>query len=205
LPVAEAHGLIGELGRWVLDRSLAQLVAWRAAGHPDINLAVNVSPRELSARWAADVRELLARHAIAPERLEIEITESCLIERPAEVIAWLRELRDLGVGIALDDFGVGYSSLSQLKSLPITRLKLDRSFIGDIADPVSLGFIEAFAALARALGVPTVAEGIETPAQHAKLQQLSRYAQGYFYSRPLPAEQLPGWAAAWPAQSLLAA
>ena len=197
LPIAETHGLIVELGHWVLDTALAQLARWRAAGLDDLVLAVNASPRELSEQWASNVRELLERHRIAPASLEIEITESSLLEKPTEAIAWLRELRELGVGVALDDFGVGYSSLSQLKTLPITRLKLDRSFVSDIADPVSRGLIEAFAALARALGVPTVAEGIETPEQHRALSQYSRFAQGYFYSRPLPPEELEAWARAW--------
>ena len=189
IPVAEEVGLIEPLGRWVLASACREAAAWRGV---DIRLAVNVSARQFAnVRFDEDVYAALAESGFPAERLEIEITESCIqeIEHSRKLLG---RIKNLGVQIAIDDFGTGYSSLSVLKHLPIDRLKIDRSFIRDLPmDRDSMAITESICALSRTLGLRITAEGVETAAQLDVLRHLScDEAQGYLFSKPVPAEQL---------------
>ena len=192
IPLAEETGLIVPIGEWVMRTACAQAVAWQQLGLPSLYIAVNVSGRELQQdSFVAGVRAVLRDTGLDPRRLEIEITESLLMENLEESIAKLQELRALGVKVAIDDFGTGYSSMNYLHRLPIDRLKIDRSFIQNItqngADPV---VARAIIALGHALGLSIVAEGVETEAQSAFLrEQLCPIVQGFLYSRPLTVAQ----------------
>lgn len=192
IPVAEETGLIEPIGEWVLRTACTQLARWQANGHPELRLTVNLSVRQFrSPNLAAMVRASLAAAAIDPAHLEFEITESLLVEEKS-VIDTLRELETLGVQFSIDDFGTGYSSLSYLKRLPIDTLKVDRSFVTDIpgnADDAAMAL--AIIAMAHSLGMRVVAEGVESAEQNRFLQNHGCDAlQGYFFSRPLPAEEL---------------
>ena len=192
IPVAEETGLIGPIGEWVLRTACAQLARWQANGHPELRLAVNLSVRQFrSPNLAAMVRESLASASIDPAHLEFEITESLLVEEK-NVLDTLRELDALGVQFSIDDFGTGYSSLSYLKRLPIDTLKIDRSFVTDIpGDTDDAAIAQAIIAMAHSLNMRVVAEGVETAKQHRFLQRHGcDTMQGYFFSRPLPAEEL---------------
>jgi diguanylate cyclase (GGDEF)-like protein len=196
IPVAETRGLIVELGRQVLDMALAQLVDWDAAGLRVPRIAVNVSAAELSPGFAAVVEAALARHGVAAERLELEITESALTSDGIGTLAVLTRLRDHGVGITVDDFGVGYSSLGQLRRLPIDCLKIDRSFVEEI-DSCSedAAIVTAIVAMAGALGLRTVAEGVERAAQIGVLETIGcESIQGYLLARPMAAADFAAWA-----------
>ncbi len=192
IPIAEESGLITALGRWVLLRACREASAW-----PGLRIAVNCSARELLApNFTEGVRQALAETGLAPERLELEITESTLhdLARSADLLA---EIRTLGVRIAVDDFGVGYSSLSALKYLPLDRLKIDQSFIRDVpGDPGDAAIVSAIVGLGHTLGLKVMAEGVETEAQLAFLNQLGCCeAQGYLIARPMPAEALSAFIA----------
>jgi diguanylate cyclase (GGDEF)-like protein len=192
IPLAEETGLIVPIGEWVLRTACIQGVAWQNLGLPSLYIAVNVSGRQLQQdNFVAVVRSALHDTGLEPRRLEIEITESLLMENLEESIAKLQELRALGVKVAIDDFGTGYSSMHYLHRLPIDRLKIDRSFIQGItqngADPV---VARAIIALGHALGLSIVAEGVETETQSAFLrEQLCPIVQGFLYSRPLTVAQ----------------
>ncbi len=142
-----------------------------------------------------EIERILARHAVAPQWLEIEITESVLLNSFAWIVEKLHRLRALGVSVALDDFGTGYSSLAYLQHLPITTLKIDRSFVDNAANlPKQAALLGAIVHMAAELGLTTVAEGVETPADIAVLKNLNcRVAQGYYYSRPLTADAFLDW------------
>lgn len=192
IPLAEETGLIVPIGEWVLRTACAQAVVWQQLGLPSLCIAVNVSGRQLRQDdFVALVRSVLHDTGLEPRRLEIEITESLLMENLEESIAKLKELRALGVKIAIDDFGTGYSSMNYLHSLPIDRLKIDRSFIQNITqsgeDPV---VARAIIALGHALGLSIVAEGVETETQSVFLRdQLCQTVQGFLFSRPLSVGQ----------------
>lgn len=196
IPVAEARGLIVELGRVVLDKALAQLAAWDAAAVHVPAIAVNISSSELRPGFADAVEAALDRHGLAPGRLEIEITESALTSDGVDTLSMLHRLRELGVRIAVDDFGVGYSSLGQLRRLPIDTLKIDRSFVTELEEsPEDAAVVSAIVTMAGALGLRTIAEGAETEGQFAVLERIGcDCVQGYFVSRPMNAEDFPGWA-----------
>jgi diguanylate cyclase (GGDEF)-like protein/PAS domain S-box-containing protein len=196
ISLAETSGLIVPMGEWVLDEACRQAAAWRADGSADNDLvmAVNLSPRQLSADGlTATVAATLERHGLPAERLCLEITESVIMADPASATATLRELKALGVQLAIDDFGTGYSSLGHLKHLlPMDALKIDRSFVRDIATSAeSQAIVAAVIDLACKLGVTTVAEGVEEPAQAAILRELRcAVGQGYMWSRPQPADDV---------------
>jgi len=197
IPLAEESGLIVELGTWVLDEACRQAAAWRAAGH-GIKVAVNVSARELDTGDLVDrIAKLIARHGIVPADLEIELTESTVMANPENVAGVFARLRQLGVGVAVDDFGTGYSSLAYLRRLPIDVLKIDRSFVMDAdRNEEDAQIVKTILALGQALKLTVVAEGIETGGQAELLQSLGcDIAQGYFFSRPLPARELEDWLA----------
>ena len=190
IPVAEEFGLIGEIGAWVLDCAVAQVRAWSDAGIPAIRVSVNVSARQLDGGMLpALVSQLLAKHRVAASCLEIEITESSIMRDVAAAVRLLRALRELGVLVSIDDFGTGYTSLAFLKRLPVDALKIDRTFVADIANGTFDGaVVRAVTTLARGLGVRTVAEGVEAQAQLDRLRALDcDVVQGFLLCRPLPA------------------
>jgi diguanylate cyclase (GGDEF)-like protein len=190
IPLAEETGLIVPIGEWVLRTACAQAVAWQKLGLPPLCIAVNVSGRQLRRDdFVTVVRSVLRDTGLEPHWLEIEITESLLMENLEASIGKLKELRALGVQVAIDDFGTGYSSMNYLHRLPIDRLKIDRSFIQNITqngdDPV---VARAIIALGHALGLSIVAEGVETETQSMFLRdQLCQTVQGFLYSHPLSA------------------
>ena len=199
VPLAEETGLVTDLGRLMLRLAVAQLAAWDAAtppGTPPMAVAVNVSGHHLDGgTLVADVRAALAAGDVAPERLTLELTESVAMRHPERVLPMLAELSAIGVGLAIDDFGTGYSSLSYLHRFPVDLLKIDRSFVEGLgrdrhADALARGIV----ALADALALRTVAEGVETEVQHARLRALGcTFGQGWLYGRPTPGAALrPG-------------
>jgi EAL domain-containing protein (putative c-di-GMP-specific phosphodiesterase class I) len=194
VPIAEATGMIARIDAWVLDRSLAQLRAWGEA-HPRARpyVACNLSGRTL-ARGDLDalVDEALARHGLAAERLCLEMTESTLITATAELRAQLLRIKHRGTRLGLDDFGTGYSSLTYLRELPVSFLKIDRSFVRDLStDPGARAIVEAVVRLAHALGLTVTAEGVEEDAHPELLRAIGcDQLQGYYYSRPVPPEGL---------------
>jgi diguanylate cyclase (GGDEF)-like protein len=191
IPIAEETGLIVEIGQWVLRTACAQVKAWVQAGLPPLSVSVNVSTAQFKQRkvWHA-VRGALERSGIMPGQLVLELTESMLMENANDSIDMLNELKEIGVKISIDDFGTGYSSLSYLSRFPIDELKIDRSFVSGLpVDRNGAAIVGAIIALARELGLKTVAEGVETDEQLQFLQSrdCDQY-QGYLCSRPAPPE-----------------
>ncbi|PWW23878.1 diguanylate cyclase/phosphodiesterase with PAS/PAC sensor(s) [Geodermatophilus normandii] len=198
VPLAEESGLIGPLGLLVLDEACRQVVEWDrvlgAAAPPRVN--VNVSALQLGGGLRAEVVAALQRHGLAPARLSVEITESALMTDPAAARSVLQELRDLGVAVAIDDFGTGYSSLAYLRHLPVDCLKVDRSFVAELAEGHPQ-IATAVIALARSLGLSTVAEGVATPALAAALTELgATYLQGFSLAVPMDGAATAAWAGA---------
>jgi len=190
IPIAEDSGLIVPLGRWVLRRACEQVAAWARAGAPALTLAVNMSARQLREPcFIDDVTQALAHSGLAPERLELELTESVLMEDVDGAIGFMQAVRALGVRLAIDDFGTGYSSLAYLQCFPINQLKVDRSFVQPLparGDTI----VHAILALARGFGLSVVAEGVEEQAQLDWLRAAGcDIAQGYLLGKPMPAEE----------------
>ncbi|WP_114968145.1 putative bifunctional diguanylate cyclase/phosphodiesterase [Rhodoferax ferrireducens] len=193
IPLAEEIGLIDEIGPWVLHRVCEQLAAWQAAGYAIGTVAVNVSGRQLkSSNLVAQVRDALESTGLAPHALELEVTEGVLIDNVEAVIDLLGRIKQTGVSIALDDFGTGYSSMAYLRRLPIDVLKIDQSFVRDLAhDEDARSIVQTIIALAHALHKSVVAEGVETLAQANLLRAWGcDEAQGYYFSRPVVASAL---------------
>jgi diguanylate cyclase len=193
IPLAEENGLIVEIGQFVLRTACNQIKAWAAAGVPPIGVSVNVSSAQFRQGrvWHA-VRGALAHSNLPPQSLTLELTESLLIDHQSETIEMLYELKDMGVKLSVDDFGTGYSSLTYLSRFPLDELKIDRSFLKGLPEErESIAIVSAIIALARALGMKVVAEGVETPEQLAFLhsRRCSEF-QGYLCSRPVPPEPL---------------
>jgi diguanylate cyclase (GGDEF)-like protein/PAS domain S-box-containing protein len=192
IPVAEETGLILPLGEWVLGEALRQNRRWQEAGYPQRPVSVNLSPRQFRQKNLVDtVRRMLADAGQPARLLELEITESSLMHDVDEALNTLRELAAMGVRLAIDDFGIGYSSLNYLKRFPVHRLKIDRSFVNDLGvDWDDAAIVSAIVSLARALNLETIAEGVETSAQ---LRMLVGYGcvriQGNYFSEPLPASE----------------
>jgi diguanylate cyclase (GGDEF)-like protein len=196
IPVAEASDLIVVLGDWMLAEVCRQLAAWRDAGLPPLSVAVNLAARHFREPGLVGcIVELLAVHELPPQALELELTESTLIETGLPTMDALQALKRLGVGLAIDDFGTGYSSLGYLKRLPITALKIDQSFVRDlVSNPDDRTLARTIVALGHGLGLKVVAEGVETEQQRRiLLEQGCDLAQGYLFSRPLPAEDFVAW------------
>lgn len=190
IPVAERCGFIAEVTKWVLDEACRQNQLWQAQGLPKIGVAVNVSAIDLRREDFTDtVANTLVSRKLSPQYLELEVTESMVMRDVDSVIGTLRRLRSLGVCIGIDDFGTGYSSLAYLKRFPVKRLKIDRSFIGDIANGCSGNIIpKVIIDLGHALGLEVLAEGVEDMAQLEILRALGcDEAQGYFLGRPMSA------------------
>jgi diguanylate cyclase (GGDEF)-like protein/PAS domain S-box-containing protein len=186
IAVAEESGLIVKLGRRVLDRAVAQAVAWGGG----VSIAVNLSAMQFAdGQLVATVREALRCSGLDPRRLELEITESVLLRDSAATLATLHELRDLGVRISMDDFGTGYSSLRYLRSFPFDKIKIDQSFVQEmLSNAECAAIIDAVIGIGRRLGIVTTAEGVETEAQLRRLiEEGCDMAQGYLIGRPEPA------------------
>lgn len=190
LPVAEESGLILPLGRWVLETACRQMAAWRSQGLELAQIAVNLSGKQIQQYdLAAEVRGVLQDSNCRPEWLELEITEDFIMGEAKHSIRALDALRKLGVQLAIDDFGTGYSSLSYLKRLPVNKLKIDRSFIRDLAeDPNDAAIVSAIIAMGKGLQLEIIAEGVEDKVQEQFLkQQGCQQAQGIYYGRPMVA------------------
>jgi EAL domain-containing protein (putative c-di-GMP-specific phosphodiesterase class I) len=189
IPVAEETGLINPLGEWVLNTACAEAARW-----PDnVRIAVNVSPVQFRGQaFALKVAAALAFSGLAAHRLELEITEAVLIRDDEAALAMLHELRALGVRIALDDFGTGYSSLSYLQRFPFDKIKIDRCFIKDVAEPDgAASIVQAVVNIAAARNMTTTAEGVETEQQRDMLRTLGcTEMQGWLFSRALPAAEI---------------
>lgn len=192
IPVAESSGLIVPIGDWVLEQTLSQARAWRDAGFSLPRLAVNVSVRQLERHGFADsVLEKLRDHALSPWMLEVEVTEGVLSQagESGRVMEQLEQLRSAGVAVAIDDFGTGYSSLARLQSLPLDRIKIDRSFLADTRSQQSMAIARAISAIATELGLALTAEGVETSEQAALARELGcDEGQGWLFGRPCPPE-----------------
>jgi diguanylate cyclase (GGDEF)-like protein len=189
IPVAEDTGLIAPLGEWVLIEACRTAAAWSGGSLADCRLSVNLSCRQFAqARLEEKIDQVLERSGLPPTRLELEITETVLMDDPQRAINLLRRLKEKGISIAIDDFGTGYSSLSYLRSFPIDRLKIDRSFVTtSLTDPSGAAIVTAIISLARSLGITTIAEGVETEDQRLFLvQQGCDEVQGYLMGRPMP-------------------
>jgi two-component system, chemotaxis family, CheB/CheR fusion protein len=207
LPIAEETSLIDTIGDWVIDQACAQLARWRDAGHVDLTMSVNVSPRQLRDRQFADrLQNHLVHHRVPGDRLVIEVTESALLQPGEHLAPLLRRLQALEVQLSLDDFGTGYSSLAHLRQLPLHELKIDRSFIDGVADQRDdREIVSAILGLARALGLRVVAEGVETTAQRDALRAHGTGApgdglppllgQGFLYAPGLLPDQVGPWLA----------
>ncbi len=195
IPLAEPTALIGPLARSVLEQALVQQRAWRGSGI-HVPVAVNLSVRNLhDPKFPEQVADLLEGHEVQPRDLVLEITETAIMEEPLRVAEVLRRLSAIGVGLAIDDFGIGQTSLAYLKRLPVHELKIDRSFVmGMTEDENDEVIVRSTIELGRNLGLKVVAEGVETEAVWAQLDRLGcQVAQGFHLSRPVPAEVLTPW------------
>jgi diguanylate cyclase (GGDEF)-like protein/PAS domain S-box-containing protein len=191
IPILEETGLIYDVGRWALHQAIEDYLRWRAAGLDAVRIAVNVSPLQLRNRgFIAEVRQAIGVDARAPAGLELEITESLIMEDVKHSIVTLQAVRAMGVTIAIDDFGTGFSSLSYLAKLPVDTLKIDRSFVIDMTGgPQGLALVSTIISLAKSLKLKVVAEGVETEEQ-SRLLRLLRCdeMQGFLFSKPVPAQ-----------------
>ncbi len=194
IPTAEETGLIIPLGRRVLEQAIRTARNWQPPSpDPPLIVSVNLSARQFQHHdLLSDIRHLLAETGLPPEALQLEITESVLMQSGLANVRLLKDLRRLGVGLAIDDFGTGYSSLAYIKQFPIGSLKIDRSFVGGlVADGEDAAIVQAIASLARALKLTTIAEGVETDQQRDLLREMGcNLAQGYLFARPMPLEAL---------------
>jgi diguanylate cyclase (GGDEF)-like protein len=194
VPLAEGSRLIVPLGEWVLRSACSQAKAWQDEGLSGVRVAVNVSVREFQELdFLSKLDEVLRETRLDPGSLDLEITESMAMQNVELTLAVLRQVRELGVGVVLDDFGTGHSSLSYLKLLPITKVKIDRSFVRDVSrDSGDAAIVSAVIAMAQTLKLKVVAEGVETAEQLAYLKEQGCHEiQGYFFSRPMPAWSIP--------------
>lgn len=195
IPLAEETGLINELGMRVLRDATAQVHRWREQGHPNLAVSVNLSGRQLTQRdFLAQIESILAASALPPQALKLEITESLLIQHFDMAQRFLQQLQTMEIQILLDDFGTGYSSLNYLHQFPLDTIKIDRTFLQQIASSEkSLQLLSGVRTLARNLGLTLVAEGIETSAQLKLLRELGvEFGQGYLFGAPMPADQASG-------------
>ena len=191
ISLAENTGLIVPIGEWVLREACGQLKAWKEAGHTIKRISINIAGQQIQrGDFTKTVQKVLEETGLEPQCLELEITESFIMQQADKAISTLEELRDLGVTLAIDDFGTGYSSLSYLKRLPINRLKIDRSFVKDIPhDPNDEAIAKAVIALGKSLQLEVIAEGVETQEQNSFLDlEGCDEVQGYYYSPPVSVE-----------------
>jgi EAL domain-containing protein (putative c-di-GMP-specific phosphodiesterase class I) len=192
IPVAEETGLIVPIGRWVMKTACAQNVAWQRQGLPPVCMAVNLSLRQLmDDNLLEDIKAALEDSGMEPNLLELEITESMIMQNPTRMIAVLTNIKKLGVRLAIDDFGTGYSSLSQIKHFPIDTLKVDRSFIRNLPqDSEDKAITEAIITMGKTLSLTVVAEGVETQEQKDFLRDhVCDEMQGFYFSKPIMPDQ----------------
>ncbi len=193
IPLAEESGLIAPLGEWVLREACRQFRSWRALNIDPVRVSINVSALQFHQQdFVPLLRSILIEADVAPELIELELTESVLMQDAEDTLRILREIRALGVGLAIDDFGTGFSSLNYLRLFPINRLKIDQSFVRDIdLTPANLSITRAIIALADSLALDITAEGVETIAEQAILEGFGcEEAQGYLFHKPMPAENI---------------
>ena len=193
IPVAEESGLIGQLSEWVLREACRQNKAWQDEGLPPTRVSVNLSAREFHQRNIAQlVTQVLEETGLAPQYLELELTESTIMRNAEEAVSMLNDLHALGIGLAIDDFGTGYSSLSYLKRFPVDRLKIDRSFVSDIgASSGDETITSAIIALAHSLELQVIAEGVETSTQLDFLKaRACDEMQGFYFAKPMPRDEV---------------
>jgi diguanylate cyclase (GGDEF)-like protein/PAS domain S-box-containing protein len=202
IQVAEEVGLISGISHWVIDRAAGQLARWRAEGHRDLRMSFNLSPHDFDREDIVDtIRETLEIHHLPPSVMDVEITESIMMQDTSAVTAKVRRLREVGVGISIDDFGTGYSALAYLQKFPISSLKIDRSFVRDLDSPGTHPIISAITGIARGFGLHLVAEGVETAAQARMLRNLGcDCMQGYYFARPANAGEVSRLLQGMPAQ-----
>jgi len=193
IPIAERTGLIAEIDAWGLRQACRQMVQWQAQGRQLAFVAVNISSRLFGQHELyRQVADVLHDTGLAPALLELEVTESAVMEDPEVALEQLHRLRELGVTLAIDDFGTGYSSLLRLKRLPVQKLKIDQGFVAGLPlDEDDIAIVRVIIALARSMGMQVHAEGIEQAEQAAfLLQQQCQLGQGYWFGRPVPAADL---------------
>ncbi|MFC3626129.1 EAL domain-containing protein [Vogesella amnigena] len=195
IPLAEESGLIVPIGMWVLEEAIAQMQSWRERDLRVPSVAVNLSALQFRQPLLVEqVARLLHESALPPECLELELTESVVLEDPDDALGLMERLHQLGVRLAIDDFGTGYSSLNYLRRFPVDRLKIDRSFVQDLEQGRGIAIVRAIVSLAHSLGFVTIAEGVETPEQLAQLRKLRcDQVQGFLFARPMSVPQLEAW------------
>jgi diguanylate cyclase (GGDEF)-like protein/PAS domain S-box-containing protein len=192
--LAEDTGLITRLGEWVLREACTQVLLWQQQGVHGVPVAVNLSPRQFTQRNIAErIGEILVASGVAPSLVELEITETSLMQHTEQTLGTLGRLHKMGLRMVIDDFGIGYSSLSYLKRFPVDQLKIDQSFVRELGvDPTNAAIVSAVAALGRNLGLTVVAEGVETLEQLVAVRDCGcTQAQGFLFSRPVPADRIP--------------
>lgn len=189
IPVAEDVGFIGEISRWVLENACAQLACWRRSGFTDLKMSINLAPRDFDREDIVHlVTDCIKRFDLPPSKLELEITESMMMQDTARVADKVRLLRDAGIGIAIDDFGTGYSALAYLQKLPVSVLKIDRSFVSDLDGLMTNPIVSAITGIAKGFGLQLIAEGVEHAQQARTLKELGcDIMQGYYFARPAQA------------------
>ncbi|WP_445780499.1 putative bifunctional diguanylate cyclase/phosphodiesterase, partial [Shewanella sp.] len=189
IPVAEETGIIIPIGRWVIEQSCKVIREWQRKYNYSIPIAVNVASQQFAdSSLVPDIKQLAIRYQIRPELLEVEITETSLMNDVEQAIVKLEQLKSAGFGIAVDDFGTGYSSLSYLRHLPITTMKIDRAFVNDL--PKDSAIASTILMLGRQLNLTIVAEGIENEEQLQWLKDNQcEVGQGFFFSKPLPLDE----------------
>ncbi|MCR4540844.1 EAL domain-containing response regulator [Pseudomonas sp. 18.1.10] len=196
VPILESLGLIITVGRWVIDQVCRQIAIWQGSAVGALEVSVNVSGHQLmEGDLISDIARILADTGVAPQWLEVELTESSLMENTQHTISSLQRLRDMGVKIAIDDFGTGYSSLAYLRRFPLDTLKIDIAFIREVtSNPQDAAIARTIIELAHSLNLRAVAEGVETAAQLAFLKEAGcDQIQGYLFSPPLPVAALAQW------------
>jgi EAL domain-containing protein (putative c-di-GMP-specific phosphodiesterase class I) len=206
IPVAEETGLIAPIGEWVLRRACMQARSWQTLGYP-LQVSVNCSAQQFRLEGLVGmVARTLEQTGLSASSLELELTESVIVEHTEHVMARFKALDEMGVKLSIDDFGTGYSSLGYLKRFPIHELKIDQSFVRDVsADPDDAAIVSAIITMAHGLGLQVVAEGVETAEQLAFLKKVDcDWAQGYYFCRPLPAEEIEPLLRNWTSQAQLA-
>ncbi len=192
VPILERSGLIADVGLWVLDRACHLCRVWDEAGLTGLRVAVNLSPRQVTSGLPSAIENKLAHYGLAPQRLDLEITENIFLRHDAELVEILQRIKAMGVQLSIDDFGTGYSALSYLRRLPLDAIKIDRSFVQDMVNSEeAAAIVRAIAALGHALDRRTLAEGVETEEQLDMLRHMGCHEiQGYLFGPPRPADEL---------------